>query len=329
MYRRHRIGRLGALTLTLALVAAACTSDEADTAAEAVTDTPTETTAEAPADEAAAGDGEPVVSMRESGMTVTVQAFETVTVHSLTAPEDVFANSTHILETANSIVLVDTQFLLPFAADVRAYADGLGKPADRMFITHEHPDHFLGGEVFADIPMYALADVAAAIEAKGQAEIDEKQADFGAEMIPDTFVVPEIVEPGTITIDGLELELIEVLDAEAPVQLVIRVPAEGVSVTGDIIYSGVHLILAGPPATWIEALELLDGYGDERFLPGHGLPVGGDEIDANIAYLSTALELLDSVDNADDFRNGLLEAYPDRGMAAAIDFAIPAYFPEG
>jgi len=274
-------------------------------------------------------DSTPVVSTRESGMTLTVQAFETVTVHTLTAPEDVFANSSHILETDNALVLVDTQFLLPFAADVRAYADGLGKPVDRMFITHEHPDHFLGGAVFEDLPMFALADVVAAIEANGQAEIDEKLADFGPDMIPTTFVVPEVVEPGTITVDGLELELIEVLEAEAPVQLVIRVPGEGVNVTGDIIYSGVHLILAGPAPTWIEALELLDSYGDEVMLPGHGLPAGPEAIQNNIAYLETVIELLESVDNADDFRTGLLEAYPERGMEAAVDFAIPVLFPNG
>ncbi|MEM7799265.1 MAG: hypothetical protein AAF633_08755, partial [Chloroflexota bacterium] len=43
--------------------------------------------------------------MRESGLMVTVQDLGDVVIHSLTAPEEVFANSTHIVETANSLVL--------------------------------------------------------------------------------------------------------------------------------------------------------------------------------------------------------------------------------
>ena len=318
------IRRLAALLLLLCVALAACTSDEAVEAA----DTSTETTEATATTEAAMADDEPTVTVRESGMTVTVQALENVTVHSLTAPEAVFANSTHIFETADSLVLVDAQFLLPNAADVRAYAESLGKPMDRLFISHAHPDHFLGAEAFADVPQYALADVVADIEANGQAEVDEKQADFG-EAIAGSFVVPEVVEPGELVLGGTTFELSEVLDAEAHTQLVIRVPADGVVATGDLIYSGVHLILAGPADTWTAALEGLQANGDTVILPGHGLPAGAEVIDANIAYLATTMELLGSVDNADDFRDGLLAAYPDLTMEAAIDFATPVLFPNG
>ena len=84
-------------------------------------------------------------------MTATVQPVGDLMIHSLTAPVQAFANSTHIIETPNTLVLVDTQFFLPNAVDVRAYADELGKPIDRLYITHEHPDHFLGSEAFDDL----------------------------------------------------------------------------------------------------------------------------------------------------------------------------------
>ena len=94
-------------------------------------------------------------SVRDSGLTVRVFDQGIVTIHTLTSPVDFFANTTYLIETEHSLVAVDTQFLLPMAADMRAYADELGKPIDRMFITHEHPDHFLGGEAFADVPKSA------------------------------------------------------------------------------------------------------------------------------------------------------------------------------
>ena len=193
---------------------------------------------------------------RETGAVVEVHDLGDVLVHNYLAPEQVFANNTHIIELANSLVLIDTQFLLPNALDFRAYADSLGKPIDRVIITHEHPDHFLGSEAFADADIYALAAVATAIEANGQAEVDEKQADFG-DAIASTFVVPMVLEPGTVEIDGVLFEFEAVTNAEAEIQAVVKLPDHGVIAVGDIVYSGVHLILAGNPPTWTAVLETL------------------------------------------------------------------------
>ena len=101
----------------------------------------------------------PTVTTLDSGTVVTVQSANGVTIHSLTAPLGVFANSTHFIETENSLVAVDTQFLLPNAQEMRTYANDTGKAIDRVFITHEHPDHFLGSEAFNDLPIYALQAV--------------------------------------------------------------------------------------------------------------------------------------------------------------------------
>lgn len=342
---RTALGRTLALLLMFALVAAACSDDDESTSAAeseettttaadaaeseetttttAATDADTEETAEPAA-------AEVTTSVRDSGLTVTVQAAGDVVVHTLTAPEEVFANSTHIIETPNTLVLVDTQFLLPNAADFRAYADELGKPIDRVFITHEHPDHFLGSEVFADLDVVALATVSDTIAAVGDAEVAEKQADFGPEAIAGSFVVPDVVEPGSLEIDGITFELTEVIDAEAETQLVIRVPEAGAIVAGDIVYSGVHLILAGQPDTWTVALNDLkaDAADYPIVLPGHGLPSDPSVYDENIAWLATASELIATVDTADAFKQGLVDAYPDLGMTAAIDFVFPFLFPE-
>ena len=269
------------------------------------------------------------VSTRESGIQVTVQDLGDVTVHSLTAPEQIFINSTHIIETPNSLVLIDTQFLLPMALDYRAYADGLGKPIERLIITHAHPDHFLGSEAFADVEIYALSEIADAIAANGQAEVDEKQAQFG-DAIASTFVVPTVLEPGSVAIDGITFSFEVVMDAEADIQVVTKVPEYGIVAVGDIVYSGVHLILAGSPPTWIAALEALkaDSADFPIVLAGHGVPGDPGLYDQNIAWLAKASELLGSVTSADDFKAGLVEAFPDLRLDTAIDFVLPFLFPQ-
>ena len=303
-------------TLSLLLVLAACAGTQSQ--AGKVTD-------------GAGAPTEPIVEtmMRESGLKVTVRDYGDVVVHSLTAPESVFADTTNIIETPNSLVLLDTQFLLPMALDFRAYADGLGKPIDRLVISHEHPDHFLGGEAFADVPMYALAETAELIAANGQAEIDEKQAQFG-NAIASTFVVPKALEPGTVDIDGVTFEFSKVMGAEAEIQLVTRVVDYDVIYVGDIVYSGMHLILAGPPPTWIEALQNLKAASSEStvVLAGHGEPGTAALYDENIAWLSTAADLLGSATSGAEFKAGLVKAFPDLGMEGAIDFVLPFLFPE-
>ena len=70
MSTNRSMRRLLVLLMSVGLVAAACSSDEDPGAADATTET---TAAEATTTEAAAADSTPVVSTRESGMTVTVQ----------------------------------------------------------------------------------------------------------------------------------------------------------------------------------------------------------------------------------------------------------------
>ena len=268
--------------------------------------------------------------MRETGTIVSVQEVGNIVVHSYLAPEQVFANNTHILELANSLVLIDTQFLLPNAMDFRAYADSLGKPIDRLIITHEHPDHFLGSEAFADLDVYALAEVVAAIEANGQAKVDEKQADFG-DAIASTFVVPMALEPGTAEIDGVTFEFELVTNAEAEFQVITKLPNHGIISVGDIVYSGLHLILTGNPPTWIEALENLKAEGDTYsvVLPGHGATTDANIFDDNIAWLTKASELMGTISSGEEFKAGMVEAFPELGMDTAIDFVTPFLFPSG
>jgi glyoxylase-like metal-dependent hydrolase (beta-lactamase superfamily II) len=271
------------------------------------------------------------VTTRASGMVVSVRETADVTIHTLTAPEAVFANSTHIIETENSLVAIDTQFLLPNAQDMRDYADGLGKPIDRVYITHEHPDHFLGSQVFNDRPVFALQAVSDLIQQNGDAEVAEKLGDFGPDNISSSYVVPQIAVPGVATIDGVAFLLEEVLDAEAQTQLVIKLPDHGVVATGDIVYSGVHLILAGQTDTWTTALQNLSDSSAEYpiVLPGHGVPAALGVYDTNISWLAKARELIDSVDNFADFKQGLVDTFPELGMDAAIDFVQRILFPSG
>ena len=86
--------------------------------------------------------------------TITVTARNAVRVQTYTAPDEGFLVTTHVIELPTQLVVIDSEYALPYAEEVLDYAEGLNKPIARLHISHEHPDHFFGAGVFG-VPVYA------------------------------------------------------------------------------------------------------------------------------------------------------------------------------
>ncbi len=117
---------------------------------------------------------------------------------------DNIANATHIIESKNQLVLIDGQFLAPYARQFRAYADSLGKPIARLYVSHRHPDHWFGlGTAFGDIALHALPETIRFIQEHGEDSRQDHLAKMG-DLAPEKIVVPtHIARPGEETIDGV------------------------------------------------------------------------------------------------------------------------------
>src|SRR5258706_15068604 len=125
------------------------------------------------------------------------------------------ANATHIIESKNALVVVDGQFLAPYATQFREYADSLEKPIERLYLSHRHPDHWFGlGTAFSDMAIYALSETIDSIKEHGEeSRLDHKQklGDFA----PKTIVVPQnVAKPGVETIDGVKYAFNRVINTE-------------------------------------------------------------------------------------------------------------------
>ncbi|MFC1412817.1 MBL fold metallo-hydrolase [Streptacidiphilus sp. N1-12] len=236
------------------------------------------------------------------------------------------ANATHIVETRNQLVLVDAQFLTPYARAFRDYADSLGKPIERLYLSHRHPDHWFGlGAAFSDVTAYALAETMGFIQDHGEASINDhwKLGD----LVPDRIVVPKhAVSPGTETIDGVRYVFDLVTDTEIDFQLTIGLPELGVFFAQDLLYSGTHLYLTKHLDRWIRVLRglLLSDY--EVFLPGHGLPADKNEVARNVEYLSAARQAIAGGLADDAFKEFLLQRYPERRCPGIFDIYLPRLF---
>lgn len=281
----------------------------------------------APAPEASARKTEPTRSTRESGAEVWSHVLGDVAVHTYMSPFETFGNSTHIIETANALVVVDPQMTIQFASDFRALVDSLGKPIERLIVSHAHPDHYLGiAAAWEDIDSYALRETFDAIQATGEATRKERVAMFPEGWLADHLTPPGNVLPvGSEEIDGVRYVFEKRSAAEAAEQLVVVLPELGVTVAQDLVYTKVHPVVTDASAidSWIGHLDELSASNDTSLvLAGHGPPTDAQGVAAMKEYLLEAKSLLAETSDPQEFKSALLEAFPDRVGESFVDFSV-------
>jgi glyoxylase-like metal-dependent hydrolase (beta-lactamase superfamily II) len=241
-----------------------------------------------------------------SGAQVITFDFGDMTLHNYAdATANGVGNSTYVIEGPTRLVLIDSQFFEDSAKGFRAYVDGLGKPIDRMLITHGHQDHVSGiAHAFDDVTTYS-----------SQAIIDEALADSGS--------MVDSVLGDSIEIDGIRYTFEIKNNLEASEQVIMRLPDYGVVVLGDIFYNGWHAVMNPGFDTWISTLDALAAEGDVNlFLAGHGEAGDAEDVKAASAYLTTAKGAFTTAADGEEFKAAMLAAYPEQPGAFLLQLSI-------
>ncbi|WP_266377040.1 MBL fold metallo-hydrolase [Streptomyces canus] len=244
--------------------------------------------------------------------TVTVIDKGIVRVHSYMAPDTGLNVTTQLIETPNLLIAVDGQVNVADADEVVEYAKGLGKPLDRLIVTHDHPDHYHGAASF-NAPIHALAVVRDQMAARGDLQ------DLNGVPVPAAEVAPtDLITPGTEVIDGVTFVFETVSGGETSDQLLIRLPEQGVLVAQDLVYHHTHAFVGNNDiARWQVILQELADPSYDTVLPGHGLPAGQAVFAEMAAYLEAAGELLG--DDGEAYKQAIIERYPDYAAPFVID----------
>ncbi len=243
--------------------------------------------------------------------------------HTYTSPEDGLLVNTHIIETKDKLVVIDTQLLRKYAKEVKAYVESLAKPIERIIITHSHPDHWFGLEYFEGAPTYSLKETKEEIEKMGAMFIDAEKKMFGSEITDKVSVPQSEIKEGSEIICGARFEFEKVGGAEAGVQLLIRLPELSAIIVQDIASNRVHLF-TGEKAfdSWmgiLKELNELKEYG--TVLVGHGEPADSSVYDKNIAYLEYAKEAFASAKSGEELKKKLLEKFPEHRAPVIVDIS--------
>jgi glyoxylase-like metal-dependent hydrolase (beta-lactamase superfamily II) len=274
----------------------------------------------------ASGTRDPVASGRMGA--ILVNQFGPVKIHSYLSPTDGFHVNTQMIEGPTAVVIFDGQLLLPYAGEVASYVQALGKPVDRIILSHAHSDHWSGlqalTERFPDAPLFALDGVADQIRARGQGRLDSFHPIYGDRIATKVTIPTKTITEGVQRIDGITYDFKRFVDAESDLQLAALLPEQKVLMAFDLVFSPNEHLFTGADhfdhwMTVLEQLKALQGY--DTITIGHDTPVNRSAIDSTITYVKRARAIHAASADAKTYNERLKAAFPDLQHAEWVDLS--------
>ena len=239
-----------------------------------------------------------------------------------------------MIEGPNAVVIFDSQLLLPYAGEVASYVQTLGKPVDRIILSHAHTDHWGGLQVltehFPGIRVFALEGIADQIRAAGPARLDGLRKNYGDKAASKVTVPTETIGEGLQRIDGVTYDFRRFVDAESDLQLAALLPEQKVMLAFDLVFSPKQHVFTGGkhPDHWLTALESLKALqGYDTIIIGHDTPVDRSAIDSTMIYIKRAKEIRAASADAKTYSENLKAALPDRQLARFVDLSASYLYP--
>jgi len=266
--------------------------------------------------------------------TILVSHFGPVKIHSYLSPADGLQVNTQMIEGPNTVVIFDGQFLLPYAGEVASYVQTIGKPVDRIILSHAHTDHWGGLQVlterFPGVRVFALDGVADQIRAGGPARLDRLRRNYGDKAAAKVTVPTETITEGLQRIDGIAYDFKRFVDAESDLQLAALLPEQKVLMAFDLVYSPKQHAFTGGNHfdQWIiilETLKALQGY--DTIIIGHDTPVDRSAIDSIMTYVKRAKAIHSVSADAKTYSESLKAAFPDLQLAGFVDLSASYLYP--
>ena len=155
-----------------------------------------------------------------------------------------FMSSAHLISGERDAILVDASFAKSDAQQLAQLVKRSGKRLTSIFITHPHPDHFLGlpvvVETFPEVRVIATAAVADAMRSAAPDYHATYALVFG-DALADTYVVAEPLIESELSLEGETIRVIEIGPGEADVSSALYFPSLKAIATGDQIFNRVHV----------------------------------------------------------------------------------------
>jgi glyoxylase-like metal-dependent hydrolase (beta-lactamase superfamily II) len=199
-------------------------------------------------------------------------------VHMFTSTPGEMDTNSFLIETSGHVVAVDTQFLGTPARLFRKMLDTIGKPLHSVVITHPHPDHFNGTDIFlqglSDVPILSTAETLEGIRACATKVRDKWLPMYGDEYpILTRFPNTGLAREHHLRVDGSEILIHSIGAGEARDISIIYVADSRDLILGDVLYDRTHAwVFEQHSREWLAQLEDIKRvYRDTKTVySGHG-----------------------------------------------------------
>ena len=226
-------------------------------------------------------------------------------------------NTVTLLYGERDAILVDTFLSVQHSKELLDWVAESGKNLTSIYITHAHGDHFLGLKFlldgFPNARAFATASVVAAMQNQIKPEFISSfwEPRFPGQ-VPSQLAVPEVLEGDALSLEGEELNVVELGHTDTQHTTALHVPSIGLVISGDAVYNNTHLYLAEcdekARVEWLRALDKIEALHSKAVVAGHGVlnpdssPRHIDEsrrylhdFNANLASTSTSLDLYEKM----------------------------------
>lgn len=257
-----------------------------------------------------------------------------LSIQPFTAAEAGAWSNAYLISGNSEAILFDVVMLRNDAIKLSEQIAHSGKSLRTVFISHAHPDHFMGLEViterFPQARVVATKNVVEDIKKDGPWMLSLLQEKLGPEG-PRRLVTPEVLAEQEIVLEGADIQIVEFGEGESRHIATLFIPSQSALLAADLIYHETHCYLQEKHLDgWLARLDELEGFCRGRVTtihPGHG-PAGGlSLIDHTRAYLQEFRAALEG-GSAETVAATMLAKYPHHHAKQFLTvFTLPAYFP--
>jgi glyoxylase-like metal-dependent hydrolase (beta-lactamase superfamily II) len=230
-------------------------------------------------------------------------------------------------------VLVDAQFTLSNAHRLVAEIIETGRSLTTIYITHVHPDHFMGlpviKQAFPDARVVSLPIIANDVNSSSEFKLEYWGNKVLGHNGAKTKVAVEALSEPVIMLEGRRLEILGPFHADAPNSSVVWIPSIRTLVASDTIYDHAHAWLSATksPAMmdeWLSVLDRLDALKPEVVVPGHAPSnkyLSPSSIEFTRRYIKTFADKMKAAPDGAALRAEMSRIYPDAAMPFCLEYS--------
>jgi glyoxylase-like metal-dependent hydrolase (beta-lactamase superfamily II) len=235
------------------------------------------------------------------------------------------AISNGLISGRRDAVLVDTPLVAEDAERLVAWIRAKEKNLTTVYITHGHGDHFFALKTVLDAFPDARGVTAPEIVPSAKGQLDETAQQFWNSILPGQIPeqprVPEPFDGDLIELEGEELRIIHLGQADTTPTTIVHIPTLDAVVAGDVAYNGIHQYMAETDhekrKRWIASIEQVRELRPKRIVAGHQDPNARDDmpsaiLDSTRTYILDFERSLAECDSPQELVDRMIALHGDR-----------------